>query len=153
MKKISVSVFLIFLLCSLHAQNTRYILSNGMEVYISPLSASPVVSAELCIRGGFCRGKRERRIYWYKQKTFLVQQRRNGKKHPGNRHYQYCFDTYITCRHILMQFPCIPLRTGPEPPSRTCERLSFWWSSAWYSTFAIQDWTKRIYRFCLWYNS
>ena len=72
MKKISVSVFLIFLLCSLHAQNTRYILSNGMEVYISPLSASPVVSAELCIRGGFSAEEKEtagfidinRRLFW-----------------------------------------------------------------------------------------
>lgn len=46
-------LILLSIVCTLHAHEARYILANGMEVYITSLTASPVVRAELCIRGGF----------------------------------------------------------------------------------------------------
>lgn len=51
-KKVFVLIILSSLFC-LHAQTAKYMLSNGLEVFIKAQTGSPVVSVDLCVRDGF----------------------------------------------------------------------------------------------------
>ncbi len=64
-------ILLLLVSCSVFAQENRFILSNGMEVFISR-HTSPIVQVELCVRDGYYAEEKEtagfidinRRLFW-----------------------------------------------------------------------------------------